>query len=120
MKTRKLKHKLRTRLESELSGRKYRNHVSKVIKHCYGLRRALQAKHPERVKWLYAKYRGKKEWPYLSEEMKRYYQCEIFKEDCSLEPQSIEGAVIVNMTGEEIILSENELKLLKRGRSIAC
>ena len=54
-------------------------------------------------------------WPYLSEEMKRYDQCEIFKEDCSLEAQSIEGAVIVNMTGEEIILSENELKLLKRG-----
>ena len=53
--------------------------------------------------------------PSDSEEMKRYDQCEIFKEDCSLEPQSIEGAVIVNMTGEEIILSENELNLLKRG-----
>ena len=39
----------------------------------------------------------------------------IFKEDCRMESISIEGAVVVNMTVEEIILSENELKLLKRG-----
>ena len=47
--------------------------------------------------------------------MKRYYQCDKFKEDCRLEAQTIEGAVVVNMTGEVIVLSENELKLLKRG-----
>ena len=51
--------------------------------------------------------------PYLSDELKRYDQCEIFKEDCRLEAQSIEGAVVVNMAVEEIILSENEL--LKKG-----
>ena len=54
-------------------------------------------------------------WPYLSEEMKKYDQCEIFKEDCSLEAESIEGTVIVKLIGEKIIVSENELKQLKRG-----
>ena len=33
-KTTKLKNKLRTRLDVELSGRKYGNQVSKVRKHC--------------------------------------------------------------------------------------
>ena len=72
-------------MQVEVSERKHRNYVSKVKKHCYGLRRVLQTKHQERANWLYAKYRGKKEWPYINDELKRYDQCEIVKEDCRLE-----------------------------------
>ena len=78
------------------------------------MREVFQSIHQERAKWLYAKYRKEQEWPYISEELKKYAQCEIFKEDCRMESIFIEGAVVVNMTGEESILSENELKLLKR------
>ena len=52
--------------------------------------------------------------PYISDELKKYDQCDIFKEDFRMESISIEGAVVVNMTGEEIILSENKVKHLRR------
>ena len=121
--TKKKKNKLRKRLEEELSVRKYSNFISKVKKHCYGVRKALQSKHQKRAKWLASKYRrdDKEKWPNISNHLKQKYEdCNILKEDCTLEAQTINGAVIVNMTGENITLSDSELKLLKGGPSIAC
>ena len=114
-KTAKKKNKLRRKLESEISKRKYSNSWSKVKKHCLGVRADIRTKHQSRAKWLQAKYREEEEWPRLGPDLKRYEECDVLKKDCTLKAHDIEGAVIVNMTGEEIKLTDSELKVLKRG-----
>ena len=54
-KTSKKKNKLRRRLESEVSKRKYLNYQSKVKKHCLGVRADIRTNHQTRAKWLQAK-----------------------------------------------------------------
>ena len=79
------------------------------------MRADIRNKHQSRAKWLQAKYRGEEDWHRLGPDLKRYEECDVLKNDCSLEAHDIEGAVIVNMTGEEIKLTDSELKVLKRG-----
>ena len=114
-KTTKKKNKLRRRLESEVSKRKYINYQGKVKKHCLGVRASVRFNHQERAKWLQAKYRREEDWPRLGPDLVRYEECDILGKDCTMEAHDIEGAVIVNMTGEEIKLSKSEHQILKRG-----
>ena len=113
-KTLKTKNKLRKRLANEVSQRRLHNYQSKVKEHCLGLKSQLRQKNQAKARWLVQKYR-KEKIPQLEDDLKRYEECEIFKEECTLKAHAIEGAVIVNMTGENIKLSECEMKLLKRG-----
>ena len=78
-KTRKIKCKLRKKLEGMLSGRAYQTYCSKVKKHCVGVRASVKEKHRKRAAWIVKKYGGEKEKVKLEEDLRRYEECEIFQ-----------------------------------------
>ena len=76
----------------------------------------LKSRYEGRVKWLKEKYIEKPEADnILPDELKQFSDCKIFNKDFTITPEEVKGVEIVTMEGEELVLREDERKLLARG-----
>ena len=120
LKARKMRDKKRWILESTLgkNSKQYREMVKNVKKHGDRLRRKTKKRYKKKVKFLVGKYGMKtsmRDAGMTGEEYQKYGGAKIFSEKCELVAEDVKGPVLVCQEGEEILLSEDEVKFLSLG-----
>ena len=119
-KARKKRDKRRQCLEGMLgkNSKQYREIVKDVRKNGDRLRRKTRKRYKKKASFLIKKYGekyGMRDLGMTNDEYVKYGGANVFKEKCDLVVEAAKGPVIVCQQGEEIELSEDEVKVLSLG-----